>query len=158
MKNRNIFRNSVVAIVVLFILFAGVVLNSCKKDSTGGAMPLITSFRVVEKDSAITAGAFGLTIAVLGQNLQDVQEVWFNDLKSALNPNFVTSTNIICAIPNTLPSEITNKIKLVTKSGLIYTADFKVILPKPVVTALYNEMAEPGSITKVLGSALYFYQ
>ena len=156
MKNRNIFKSAVATTVVLLILIAGVGLYSCKKDSTSGLMPSITNFRVVEKDSAITAGAFGLTIAVIGQNLQDVQEVWFNDLKSALNPNFVTSTNIICAIPKTLPSQITNKIKLVTKSGLEYTADFKVILPKPVITGLYNEMAAPGSITKVLGSALYF--
>ncbi len=156
MKNNTIFKKVASAIVVLLILITGITFNSCTKEDDGGVTPLITKFRVVEKDSAITAGAFGLTIAVIGQNLEDVQEVWFNDLKAALNPNFVTSTNIICAIPNKLPSQITNKIKLVTKSGLEYTADFKVILPKPVVTGLYNEMAEPGSMTKVLGSAFYF--
>lgn len=156
MKNRNIFKSAVSAVVVLLILIAAVALNSCKKENAGGAMPVIATFRVVEKDSTITAGAFGLTIALIGENLQDVQEVWFNDLKAALNPNFVTSTNIICAIPSKLPSEITNKVKLVTKSGLEYMADFKVILPKPVISSLYNEMAAPGSITKVLGSALYF--
>lgn len=156
MKNRNIFKSAVAGIVVLLILIAGVGLNSCKKETTGGVMPSITNIRVVQKDSTITAGAFGLTIALIGQNLEDVQEVWFNDLKAALNPNFVTSTNIICAIPNKLPSQITNKVKLVTKSGLEYMADFKVILPKPVINSLYNEMAAPGEITKVLGSALYF--
>ncbi|HEY3387972.1 MAG TPA: glycan-binding surface protein [Prolixibacteraceae bacterium] len=156
MKNRNIFKSAVALIFVLLMLITGVVFNSCKKDNVGGTMPVITNFRVVEKDSLITAGAFGLTIAVIGENLQDVKEVWFNDQKSALNPNFVTSSNIICAIPNKLPSQITNKIKLVTKAGLEYTADFKVILPKPVINSLYNEMAEPGSITKVIGSSLYF--
>ena len=157
MKKTNIFRSVLATTAVLSILIAGIVMNSCKKDSTtGGAMPSISNFRVVEKDSTITAGAFGLTIAVIGVNLQDVQEVWFNDLKADLNPNFVTNTNIICAIPNKLPSEITNKIKLVTKGGLEYSTEFKVILPKPVITGLYNEMAEPGSITKVLGNSLYF--
>jgi hypothetical protein len=156
MKNRNILKSTVAGLVVLLILITAITLNSCDNDDDAGAMPVITKFRVVEKDSTITAGSFGLTIALIGENLHNVREVWFNDLKAALNPNFVTSTNIICAIPNTLPSQITNKVKLVTGSGLEYSADFKVILPKPVINSLYNEMAEPGSTTKVLGSALYF--
>jgi hypothetical protein len=157
MKNKNIYKSVVSALAVLLILITGLTMNSCDKDDDNvGTSPTITSFRVVEKDSAITAGAFGLTIAILGENMQDVWEVWFNDLKADLNPNFVTSTNIICSIPDELPSEITNKVKLVTKSGLETTADFTVILPEPSITSLYNEMAEPGSITKILGSALYF--
>ncbi len=157
MKKRNNLKSIAAGLAVLLLLITAITLNSCDNDDDeSGAMPLITKFRVVEKDSTITAGSFGLTIAMIGENLQDVQEVWFNDLKAALNPNFVTATNIICAIPNTLPSQITNKVKLVTGSGLEYLADFKVILPKPVVSGLYNEMAEPGSTTKVLGSAFYF--
>jgi hypothetical protein len=155
MKNKIFNTYLATSIVALIILIAGSTLNSCKKTTTD-AMPSVTSFRVTEKDSAITAGSFGLTIAIMGQNLQDVQEVWFNDLKAALNPNFVTETNIICAIPSTLPNEITNKVKLVTKSGQEYSTDFKVILPPPAIYGLYNEMAAPGSITKVIGSALYF--
>jgi hypothetical protein len=156
MKNRNRFKYLMTFAVAVLFTVAGITLNSCKKSDTGGDMPSISKFRVTDKDSTITAGSFGLTIAVIGTNLQDVQEVWFNDLKAALNPNFVTSTDIICAIPNKLPTQITNKIKLVTKSGLEYTADFKVILPKPVISGLYNEMAAPGSTTKILGTALYF--
>jgi hypothetical protein len=155
MKNINFKTYLATAVVALFVLTGAISFNSCKKES-GDAMPVISSFRVTEKDSAITAGSFGLTIAIMGQDLQDVQEVWFNDLKAALNPNFVTSSNIICAIPNTLPGEITNKVKLVTKSGQEYLADFKVILPPPVILGLYNEMAAPGTVTKVLGNAFYF--
>jgi hypothetical protein len=155
MKNRNLYTYLATAVVALIVLMGGFSMNSCKK-STSDAMPVVTSFRVTEKDSAITAGSFGLTIAIMGQDLQDVQEVWFNDLKAALNPNFVTSSDIICAIPSTLPGVITNKVKLVTKSGLEYTTDFKVILPPPVILSLYNEMAAPGSVTKVLGNAFYF--
>lgn len=155
MKNINFKTYLATAVVALIVLMGSFALNSCKKE-TNDAMPVVNSFRVTEKDSTITAGSFGLTIAIMGQDLQDVQEVWFNDLKAALNPNFVTSTNIICAIPNTLPGEITNKVKLVTKSGLEYLTDFKVILPPPVLLGLYNEMAAPGTVTKVLGNALYF--
>jgi hypothetical protein len=155
MKNNKLYSYLATSVFALIILSAGFTLNSCKK-SESGAMPVVTQFRVTEKDSTITEGSFGLTIAIQGQDLQDVSEVWFNDLKAALNPNFVTSTNIICAIPNKLPGAITNKVKLVTKGGLEYITDFKVILPKPSISGLYNEMAEPGSVTKVLGSALYF--
>ena len=67
MKKTNIFRSVLATTAVLSILIAGIVMNSCKKDSTtGGAMPSISNFRVVEKDSTITAGAFGLTMAVIG--------------------------------------------------------------------------------------------
>ncbi len=155
MKNRNFNTYLATAVVALIVMMGAFSMNSCKK-STSDAMPAVTSFRVTEKDSAITAGSFGQTIAIMGLDMQDVQEVWFNDLKAALNPNFVTSSNIICAIPNTLPGEITNKVKLVTKSGLVYSTDFKVILPPPVLLGLYNEMAAPGTVTKVLGNALYF--
>ena len=154
MKNKKIYTYLATAVVALFILSAGVSLNSCKK-SESGAMPSVTSFRVTEKDSTITAGSFGLTIAIVGADLQDVQEVWFNDLKAALNPNFVTSTNIICAIPNKLPGAITNKIKLVTKGGLEYTTDFKVILPKPSISGLYNEMAANREVLPRFWEARY---
>lgn len=156
MKNRNILKYLISAVVALIILITGISFNSCKKETSADAVPVITKFRIVDKDSTIISAPFGLTIAVIGLNLQDVQEVWFNDLKAALNPNFVTSTTIICAVPNELPSEINNKIKLVTKGGIEYLADFKVILPPPIISGLYNEMAAPGSITKVIGNALYF--
>lgn len=133
----------------------GSVFYSCKKEDDD-PMPAVTNFRVVEKDSSIMSGAFGLYIAIQGTNLQNVQEVWFNDLKATLNPNFITSTNIVCAIPNKLPGEILNKVKLVTGGGQVYTTDFKVELPRPVIKGLYNEMAAPGSQTKVVGDYLYF--
>lgn len=155
MKIKNTYNSLIAMGLVLILLNVALFVTSCKKETTGAA-PAITKFRVTTKDSIITAGSFGLTIAMVGESLGDVQEVWFNDLKASLNPNFVTGTSIICAIPNKLPSKITNKVTLVTKSGESFTFDFKVILPKPVITGLYNEMAAPGSITKVLGSALYF--
>ena len=155
MKIKNTYNSLIALGFVLIFLNVALFVTSCKKETTG-AVPAITKFRVTEKDSIITAGSFGLTIAMVGESLGDVQEVWFNDLKAVLNPNFVTGTTIICAIPSKLPSKITNKVTLVTKSGESFTFDFKVILPKPVVTGLYNEMAAPGNITKVLGSALYF--
>lgn len=140
---------TLLALVVSFAFYA------CKDDDDD-AMPSIKNFRVVEKDSSITAGAFGLYIAIQGSNLQSIKEVWFNDVKAFINPNFVTSSNIICAIPSKLPGELLNKVRLVTKSGKEYSTDFKVNLPRPVVKALYNEMAAPGTTTKVLGDYFFF--
>lgn len=141
--------------IVILILLLGTSFYSCKDDN-GDPMPVVNNFRVVAKDSSITEGAFGLYIAIQGHNLQNVQEVWFNDLKAYINPNFVTSSNIICAIPSTLPGAILNQVKLVTKGGQTLNVDFKVVLPKPILKGLYNEMATAGSTTKVLGDYLYF--
>lgn len=156
MKNKDNIQRVLIGTLFLFVvLMAGVVLNSCENDEED-VMPVVTKFRVVEKDSTITSGSFGLYVAIVGQNLQNVQEVWFNDLQAVLNPNFVTSTTIICAIPDQLPGEMINKVKLVTGKGLVYETDFRVELPKPVISGLYNEMAPPGSTTKVRGNFFYF--
>lgn len=141
--------------LLLLILIPAAALFSCKEEDND-PMPEVTNFRVVEKDSSISSGAFGLYVAIQGKNLQNVEEVWFNDLKATLNRNFITSNNIIVAIPNKLPGELLNKVKLVTGGGQVYTTDFKVELPKPVIKGLYNEMAAPGTTTKVLGDYLFF--
>lgn len=152
-KKNNII-TGILKLAVVCLVF-GAVLFACKDDDDD-TMPTVTRFRVVEKDSAISSGAFGLYIAIQGKNLNSVQEVWFNDVKASINPNFITSSNIICAIPSKLPGELINKVRLVTKSGREYSTDFKVDLPKPVVKGLYNEMAAPGTTTKVLGDYFYF--
>jgi len=125
MKNKNILKCLLSAVVVLIILITGVSLNSCKKENTTAVAPIVTKFRIVDKDSTIVSAPFGLTIAVIGLNLQDVQEVWFNDLKTALNPNFVTSTTIICAVPN----------ELQTHGSFAFTSNFNTFFEKS--TLLY---------------------
>lgn len=126
---------------------------SCDEDEAG--LPVVTNIRVIAKDSSITAGKFGLPIAIQGRNLSSVTEVYFNDVKANLNPVYVTNTNILVLVTDDGPSEVTNQIKLVTSSGYSVSTDFEVLLPNPVILQLYNEFPKPGTENQVIGR--YFF-
>src|SRR5690606_38828778 len=120
MKNLKIYvTQTLISLAVLSLVFV-----SCDDDETG--MPVITNIRVIEKDSSITAGEFGLPIAIQGRNLGGVTEAYFNDVRARLNPVYVTNTNILLFVTDDGPSEVTNKITLVTASGQIVSTDFEV--------------------------------
>ncbi len=149
MKNLKIYvTQTLISLAVLSLVFV-----SCDDDETG--MPVITNIRVIEKDSSITAGEFGLPIAIQGRNLGGVTEAYFNDVRARLNPVYVTNTNILLFVTDDGPSEVTNKITLVTASGQMVSTDFEVMLPDPIILQLYNEFPKPGSENYVMGR--YFF-
>jgi hypothetical protein len=149
MENRNKYLWPVLLLVAL-VSFG---LVSCEDDSE--ALPTVTNIRVIEKDSAIVGGEFGLPIAIQGNNLSSVVEVWFNDVKADLNPVYVTNTNILIYVADEGPTEVTNTITLITRSGKRITAEFQTILPPPQIWQLYNEFAKPGTENIVIGQ--YFF-
>lgn len=149
MKGRNIILNACIGLIL-----ASACIISCSEEED--SQPIITNVRVTVKDSTISAGDFNLVLAIQGSGLEGVQKVLFNDVEADLKPVYVTSTNIICAIPDSPPSELLNKITIVTASGKSASYDFTVILPDPVVTAVYNEYAKPASENRVLGNYFYF--
>src|SRR5688500_7734563 len=138
--------------LIIFAVFAAV-LVSCSEDEAD--QPLITNVRLTEKDSTIAGGEFGLMIAIQGSGLSDVRKVLFNDVETLLVPTFITSTNIICLIPDSPPATINNKDTVITASGKTATYDFTVILPEPVILGVYNEYALPGTENAIIGN--YFY-
>ncbi|MDE6287060.1 MAG: hypothetical protein K2L99_08720, partial [Muribaculaceae bacterium] len=93
----------------------GAMMASCSDDTPAqkdkGATPVVKYVRPADaalSDSLITAASLGQKIVFVGDNLGDVQQIWFNDKKSKLNPTMVTSHTIICDIPNSIPGEVTN--------------------------------------------------
>lgn len=138
---------------MLLLGFASLGIVSCQEDEVG--TPVITNVRVIAKDSAIVGGEFGLPIAIQGKNLSEVVEVWFNDVQAELNQVYVTNSNILVFIADGGPTEVTNTITLVTKSGKRVSKEFTTILPPPLIAQLYNEFAKPGTENLVLGA--YFF-
>ncbi len=126
---------------------------SCSEDPE--LTPVVTNIRIIAKDSSITGGEFAQEIAIQGQNLGSVREVWFNDVKALLVPTYITDNNILVRIPTDGPTEVTNTVTLVTASGNRVTVDFETVLPPPLILQLYNEYAKPGTENMVLG--LYFF-
>lgn len=138
---------------MMLMAFAVTTLVSCTEDEDG--QPIITNVRVTEKDSTIAGGEFNLTLAIQGSDLGSVQKVFFNDVEATLNPVYVTNSNIIVTVPDSPPTTISNKVTVVTSSGKTASFDFSVVLPKPIISGVYNEFALPGAENKVLGVYLY---
>ncbi|MDE6497864.1 MAG: IPT/TIG domain-containing protein [Muribaculaceae bacterium] len=127
--------------------------TDAKKDQ--GATPVIKYARpcdIAVADSLLTSASLGARVAFVGDNLGDVQQVWFNDQKAKLNPTMVTSHTIVVDIPNNIPGEVTNKARFITGTGIEVEYDFFVSVPAPKVNTMSCEYAHAGDIVTLTGA------
>lgn len=146
------------AFIALFGSLGSFLLTSCEKDTGISGDPVIHYVRPTDAavaDSLLASGFLGNLVAIIGDNLQDVREVWFNDLKAILNPNYVTKTSIIVSIPNSTPREVTNLLRVVTGDGRDAVYDFSVDIPEPQIESMLNEYAKAGETTTITGNFFY---
>ncbi len=130
--------------LAIFLILAGVVFFSCKKDNSGSSgQPVITQVRAVDstrRDSTFDQALPGALIVIQGNNLGGLQKVYFNDTAAYFNPVYATSTNIIINIPSTAQTAATNPnvpstIKVVTDHGTA-TYSFKLYLDPPYINSI----------------------
>lgn len=138
---------------------AGATMVSCSEETPAqkdkGATPVVKYVRPADLehcDSLITKASLGQKIVFVGDNLGDVQQIWFNDKKSKLNPTMVTSHTIICDIPNTIPGEVTNMARIITGTGIEVEYPFQVVVPAPSIRTVDCEYAPAGSLMTITGS------
>ena len=98
-----------------------------------------------EADSLLVGAYLGNTICLVGDNLRSIYELYFNDQKATLNTSYMTDHTILVDIPKNIPKEVTNKIYMVTKSGIKVDFDFNVMVPAPVISSMSCEYAPAGS-------------
>ncbi|MFT4222813.1 glycan-binding surface protein [Dysgonomonas sp.] len=142
--------------ILLAIVFtvSVVVFCSCSDDNDNGSTPVVRYVRSINaeaSDSIITKAYLGAAIAIIGDNLAGVKEIWFNDQKAKINPVYITDNSILVSIPNDIPSEVTDKIRLVTASGAETLFDFGVDVPTPVLNSLKCEYVADGDIAVING-------
>ncbi len=133
-----------------------VIIAGCDDDE--GGEPRISYVRITRaasSDSLLISAGQGQMIAIMGQNLQNTQEVWFNDQRATLTATFITSTSIIVRIPADIPEEITNELRLVFANGETLTYDFTVDISEPVVNRMKSEYVNSGDVATFYGN--YFY-
>ena len=145
-------------IPLLLLLAIGIstVIPSCKKDETG--TPTISYARITRpesSDSLLVAAGQGQLIAIVGDNLQDAVQVWFNDQQARLTPTYITKTSLLVSVPSNIPKQITNKLKIKFKNGYELLYDFKVQISKPVLTSMVSEFVNDGDVATIIGN--YFY-
>ena len=111
--------------LLVFLLSIGVasIFISCDKDDDDSGTPSISYVRITRpqsSDSLLVGAGQGQLIAIVGNNLQDAIEVWFNDKQARLTPTYITNTSILVSVPNPIPATITNKMKIVFKNGFVF--------------------------------------
>lgn len=132
------------------------ILTNCSDDPEGAAV--INYVRITDpasSDSLLIAAGQGQMVVIIGKNLQNTQQVWFNDQRAALTTTFVTSTSIIVRIPSKIPEIVTNELKLVFANGESMIYDFTVDISKPLVRRMKNEYVKTGDEATFYGD--YFY-
>mgnify|MGYP003434355226 FL=1 len=128
--------NKNILFLLIAVAFAGVY-SSCTKETTGE--PKVKYVRITSpesSDSLLVGAGQGQLIAIMGENLEDAVEIWFNDQQARLTPTYITNTTILVSVPNPIPKQISNKLKIVFKNGFILNHDFEVQISKPYVSGM----------------------
>lgn len=153
----NIINKYTNGLVLAILAMAAMIFTSCedepdKFEPTGGK-PTVKYIRCLSSgnnnsDSAdkqyingqlVTCAAPGSIVALIGQNMRSVREIWFNDQKGSLNTSTLTENVLISSIPNVVPQEVSDKIYFITNDNDTVTYDFKVTISAPVVNSMSNE-------------------
>jgi len=144
-------------LLTLLVLVASVsMFTSCKKDSAG--TPVVDYVRItnpLSSDSLLAGAGQGQLIAIVGSNLGDAREVWFNDQQARLTPTYISNTSILVSVPSLIPDSITNKLTIIFKNGFKLEHSFEVQISKPVLNSMLSEYVNEGDVATIIGN--YFY-
>jgi hypothetical protein len=143
------------SMLILVTVLTGFFFQSCEKQDEM-AKPEVIYVRKTDpaKSDSLVAHAFmGDNIAIIGKNLGNVDEIWFNDQKANLNPNLVTSTSIIVQVPEIIPVNVTNKMTLINSDKVKKLEyDFGVDVPAPLVDRMVCEYVADGETAVIQGN------
>jgi hypothetical protein len=145
------------ASLLLVVLITGLLFQACDNtDEPVGVMPEISYIRITEaakSDSLVTHAFMGSTVAIMGTDLENVDEIWFNDQKAFVNFSFVTPTSIIVTVPDVIPSTVTNMMFLINSNKIdTLKYPFGVDVPAPFVSSLLCEYVADGGTAVVKGN------
>lgn len=133
------------------------IFSSCKKDEIG--TPSISYVRITRpesSDSLLIGAGQGRLIAIVGNNLQNAVQIWFNDQQAQLTPTYITPTSILVRVPTQIPTTVNNKVRILFRNGYELVHDFQVQISKPVVNSMVSEFVNEGDIAIINGN--YFYE
>ncbi len=155
MKRLN-FKISFSLLALLLVTAVVPFLQSCEEEvERSSGTPMIKYVRLTDpdkSDSLLVSAFLGNTVALMGENLTNVKEVWFNDQQARLNTSYVTNQTIIVTIPSDIPEIVSNMITLVTYKSDEVTYDFKVKVPAPAPNSMLCEFVEDGEEAVIQGN------
>jgi len=156
---KNIFRKTSTIVTLFTTLVVVAFMTACNDNPdeyviTDGT-PEVEYIRIpdaLSADSLVTHAFMGTTIALVGENLTSIKEMWFNDQKAILNNSLITSNALIVSVPKGIPGVITNKIYMINAAGDTTTFDFAVDVPSPIVSDMLCEYVADGGVATIRGN------
>lgn len=146
-------------LIAVITLSVGFGIFSCQnEDLPNNGKPSITYIRVTDpasSDSLLVSASQGALIAIVGTNLQDAQELWFNDQRASLTSTYITSETILVSVPSDIPNEISNTLTIYFKGGDSLTHEFVVDISEPFIQNMVCEYVAAGEVATIRGN--YFY-
>lgn len=156
MKLQNKIPFSLFCLIALVASFS---MASCEdepdKYEVADGLPTVRYIRspyAVSADSLITEASTGTTICLVGENLHSIYELYFNDVQAILNSSYMTDNTVIVDVPQSIPTEVSNKMYMVTRNGETVEYDFSVTVPAPTLTTMSCEYAPAGSEVTITGN------
>ena len=150
----------IILLIALVIGAAGSFV-ACNKDDdvSNSGTPRIRYVRVtnpVSSDSLLIGAGQGQLIAIIGENLQDAVEIWFNDRQARLTPTYITSNTILVSVPSLIPDSVSNKLKIIFRNGFVLYYDFVVQISEPEIYSMVCEYVKDNETATIRGD--YFYE
>lgn len=148
------------SIHLLVIMVGALFMGSCSDDNSmsNDSSPRIRYVRItapISSDSLLTKGGQGALVAIIGENLQNTREIWFNDRKSLLKRPYVTSTSILVNIPSLIPTKVTNEVYLINNSKDTLKYPFVVDISEPYLKEMRSEYVATDKIATINGNFFY---
>lgn len=145
------------ALLLLIGLMTGFSMVACNDDdeTDTGADPVIKYFRptdAAKADSMIVDLSLGQTVAMIGENLDNIIGIAFNDQAVALNPCYITPTAVIFTTPVAIPNKVTNILYLTCKNGKTIEYPVETILPKPAIDNVNKGYLKAGEVVTIKGN------
>jgi hypothetical protein len=159
MNMKNIYKSTIKIVASLIVLAAMVALPACNDNpdayESASGKPTVSYVRIpdaLSSDSLVTHAFMGTTVALVGDNMRSVKEVWFNDQKATLNTSLITPTCLIVTVPDSIPDLVTSKIYMVTMSKDTVTYNFGVDVPSPLLNSMDCEYVADGGTAVINGN------
>lgn len=145
------------ALWLLTGLATGFAMTSCEDDdkTDTNADPVIRYFRPTDAskaDSMIVDLSLGQTIAMIGENLDNITAIKYNDQEVTLNPCYITPTSIIFTTPLTIPGTVTDSLYITCKNGNMMKYHATTILPAPSIDNVSKGYLKAGDVITIKGN------
>ena len=145
------------ALLLLIGLVTGFSMAACNDDdeTDTNADPVVRYFRPTDAniaDSLIVDLSLGQTVAMIGENLDNIIAMKFNDQEITLNPCYITPTALIFTTPKTIPGTVSNTLYLTCKNGKVIEYPTETILPAPVIENVNKGFLKAGDVITIKGN------